>query len=153
MTPAEACWVAVSILLVGRAGCWVSWETFSFQQLNSCRPLLRKLMNSPTWGRGKAPLPLQALLWAGRGASLGPGWVEAGPTSALENRCALGSLRRVVGRAVELLMVGVGRGTPAFRAVPTSLEPGAEAPEGTGGRRHLEPWGQEGCPASSLGPC
>lgn len=33
-----------------------------------------------------------------------------------------------------------------------SLEPGAEVPEEVGDRQHLEPWGQAGCPASSLGP-
>lgn len=45
-----------------RAGGWVSQETFSFQQLNSSRPLTRKLMNSPTWALGKVPLPPRAQL-------------------------------------------------------------------------------------------
>lgn len=63
--------------------------------------LQRKLMNSPTWAQGKVSLPLQALLWADGGASLGLGWVYAGPTSALENSSALGTLGRAVGRAPE----------------------------------------------------
>lgn len=70
--PAEASWGAVSALLVGRAGYWVSWETFSFQQLNS-RPLPRKLMNSPAWAPSKVLLPLQARLGMGGGTPLGLG--------------------------------------------------------------------------------
>lgn len=48
---------------------------------------------------------------------------------ALENSGALGTLERAVRRAPE----EVEGGTPAWQAVPASVEPRTEAPEGEGG--------------------
>lgn len=96
-------------------------------------------MSSPTWGRGKVHFHPRLCLEP-VGASLGLGWVQAGP---LENSWALGTLRRVWEE---------GYPCPAGRA-SLSLEPGTAAPEGAGGRQRLEPRGGAGCPASSPGPC
>lgn len=107
-------------------------------------------MNSPTWAQGTVPLLLQALLSTGQGSFLGAWLGYAGRMLALENSGALGTLRRVVGKASEEW--GWEAHLCPTGSASFSLEPGAEVPERVGGRQHLEPWGRAGCPASSLGP-
>lgn len=99
------------------------------------------------------PLLQQALLWASVGSFFGVrvGRGRAGPTWALENSGALGTLRKLWG---ELLRSGGGEVHPCpTGSASLSLDPKAEAYEEAGSRQHLEPWGQAGCPASSLEPC